>query len=349
MKVLLLSNKLYHYRVEVYNYFRSEFLKDDFQFEVLVDEVQESIGQVQFPLHILERTYPAYRKKIDEIGPDIVIFFLHLKDTSIFPLYWHCRRKNIRTIFWGHGINLWTPESKMKRLFYNYLHKRSDAIVLYAPDQRKYIKPVYHSKTYIALNTINFHSFPTINKGKEELRKQYGLKYKSIVLFCGRVTADKQLDILIDIFLQSEDKSTGLLIVGGGLSDEMRAVVEKQENIIYYGAVYEPVKVNELHKLSDLFCIPGKCGLSINQAMYWNLPVLTTDVIHAPEIYYLKDGVNGFIASDKNELAEKIALLAGNPQLLREFSSNAKRIIMEEADISNMTSGFLQAFRSVVR
>lgn len=348
MKVLLISNKLYHYRIEVYNYFRNEFLKNNITFEVLADEVQESDEQIGFPLHIRESTYKGYRDLIHQIQPRVVIFFLHLKDRAIFPLYWYCRRKGIKVIYWGHGINLWTPEKTFKNLLFHYLHKKSDAIILYAPEQLKYIRPGHRSKTHIALNTINFNSFPAIKESKEELRSRYGLTFETIVLFCGRVTRDKRLDILIDIFARSGNTSTGLLIVGGGLPEELRKVVDAHDNMVYYGAVYEPVAVNELHKLSDLFCIPGKCGLSINQAMYWRLPVLTTDVIHAPEIYYLKDGVNGFIARDRLDLADKINLLAENRQLLGDFSDNAERIIKEEADISIMYKGFQEAVDFVI-
>ncbi len=349
MKVLLVSNRLFHYRIPVYNYFRSEFLKQDVRFEVLVDEMQESEEKVEFPLHILKRNYPAWRKKIEEVRPDVVIFFLHLKDTSVFPLYWYCKRNKIRTVFWGHGINLSTPGSLHKKVLYGYLHKLSDAIILYSPDQLKHIRAKFHAKTRIALNTINFNAFPSIDAGKEELRKKYGLTHKTIVLFCGRVTTGKRVDILIDIFTQIKDPSIGLLIVGGGLPDELKEVVEKHDNMVYFGAVYEPVPVNELHKLSDMFCIPGKCGLSINMAMYWNLPVLTTNVIHAPEIYYLKNGINGFIADDREALAEQIVHLAHNPRILQEYSENAKKIITEEADIANMFRGFSEALKFATR
>lgn len=349
MKVLLISNKLYHYRIEVYNYFRSEFLKLGHSFEVLVDVVQDSDVQAQFPLHVKERSYAAYREAIAEINPEVVIFFLHLKDKVIFPLYRYCRRKGIKIIYWGHGINLWTPDKTLKNLLFHYLHKRSDAIVLYAPDQLKYIRPGQRKKTFIALNTINFNSFPSIKPDKNALRKKYGLDFKTIVLFCGRVTRDKRLDILVEIFAGYNDPSIGLLIVGGGITEELKSIVDRHDNMVYMGAVYDTVPVNELHKLSDLFCIPGKCGLSINQAMYWNLPVLTTDVIHAPEIYYLKDGINGYIARDQKELGEKIEMLANNDQLREELSRNAKKIIMEEADISNMFRGFSEAIDYVTR
>lgn len=349
MKVLLISNKLYHYRIEVYNYFRNEFLKQNIDFEVLVDEAQECNVQIRFPLHIQDRTYASYKKRIHQIGPEIVIFFLHLKDTAIFPLFWYCRRKGIRTIYWGHGINLWKPENTFKNYFFRYFHKKSDAIILYSPDQLKYIDPRFHSKTHIALNTINFHSFPSIKASKSELRKKYGLNFKTIVLFCGRVTPGKQLDILVDIFARSNDPWLGLLIVGGGLSGELKAKVDSHDNMVYLGAVYDPLPVNELHKLSDLCCIPGKCGLSINLAMYWSLPVLTTDVNHAPEIYYLKNGVNGFIASDRDNLAKKITLLANDKRLCQRFSEDARKIITEEGDISNMFNGFKEAVEYVMQ
>jgi len=343
MKVLLISNKIFHYRIAVYNDFYMQFLKKEIQFEVLADEIQESDEHIEFSLHIAQRSYPVYKKLLKEIKPEVVIFFLHLKDSTIFPLYFFCRMNNIKIIYWAHGINIMTPDHKLKNLIFNYVHKKSDAIILYSPNELKFVKSKYHFKTQIASNTINLDSFPVIEKSKADLRKQYGLKFKTIVLYCGRISPGKRVDILIDILQRSDNKSIGLVIVGGGLSEEMQTLVDNQANIVYMGPVYDKIPVNELHKLSDIFCIPFKIGLSLNMAMYWSLPVLTTGELHGPEIYYLKNGVNGFIAKDIEELEEKIKLLAGNPELLKEFSKNAKRIITEEAGISNMFKGFEEA------
>ena len=101
--------------------------------------------------------------------------------------------------------------------------------------------------------------------------------------------------------------------------------------------------------MADVFSIPGKIGLGINQAMYWGLPVVTEDVRHSPEIIYLENGVNGFIVRQHSakELAEKCNYLLSDPDTYLKFSESAKSLIIKNADIDKMCDGFIDAINSV--
>ncbi len=39
----------------------------------------------------------------------------------------------------------------------------------------------------------------------------------------------------------------------------------------------------------------------MNEAAFWGLPVVLLDGFHAPEIYYMKSGINGYLAKDEND------------------------------------------------
>ncbi|VUX55646.1 conserved protein of unknown function [uncultured Woeseiaceae bacterium] len=101
--------------------------------------------------------------------------------------------------------------------------------------------------------------------------------------------------------------------------------------------------------MADIFSIPGKMGLGINQAMYWGLPVVTEDVRHSPEISYVANDVNGFVVQkhNANELAEKINYLLSHPKIYQQFSSSARSSIIENASIDIMCNGFIEAIQSV--
>ena len=75
------------------------------------------------------------------------------------------------------------------------------------------------------------------------------------------------------------------------------------------------------------------------------LPCVAFAGFHPPEIYYLKDGKNGFLIKDNSlkKLEEKIDLLLENKELYTQFSNNAKKIILEEANIDKMFQGFLDS------
>ena len=98
-----------------------------------------------------------------------------------------------------------------------------------------------------------------------------------------------------------------------------------------------------------VYCLPGHVGLSIVDAFYCGLPLITEDVDHAPEICYLKEGENGFLVGKGNvdELADKLNILLSNDKLLDKMSLEAKRVIESEANINRMCEGFVKCFNSL--
>ncbi|QKG80232.1 glycosyltransferase family 4 protein [Tenuifilum thalassicum] len=200
-------------------------------------------------------------------------------------------------------------------------------------------------KTFIAYNTIDFNSIPDIKLNNDEIKKKYKITYEKVVLFTGRIQERKRLDILLDIFSNLiTDESIGLVIVGPGMNESFLKIINNSKNIIYLGEIYDIYQINEIYKCSDIFCIPGTNGLGINHALYWGLPVITLKTVwHNPEIFYLKNGVNGYLVNDKYELKDKICYLFKNPDELNKMKRNAKKIIIREANVEKMFMGFYQA------
>jgi glycosyltransferase involved in cell wall biosynthesis len=219
---------------------------------------------------------------------------------------------------------------------------------LYSPNEQRYIAKKYRHKIFVANNTLNFTTVPAILEPKEDIKKALGIPFKKVVLFVGRVTKSKRLDDLLEAS-QFLDEGVGLVIVGGGLSSAQRERISQSRNIIYLGEIYEGDKVNRIFKMADVFCIPGKMGLGINQAYYWGLPAVTQDVRHSPEIMYLKNGQNGFIVERGNlrSLAQKLNYLVSSPEIQEKFGSAAKHEIELNGSIDKMCDGFLQALRFV--
>ena len=95
MKVLLISNKVMHYRVSIYNYFFRAFKKKGYDFSVLTNLIQvENQNKIIFPYIEMDFNFRQYRDVIKKVEPDFVIIFLHLKDKIIWPLvHWLKIRK----------------------------------------------------------------------------------------------------------------------------------------------------------------------------------------------------------------------------------------------------------------
>ena len=105
-KVLLVSNKVFHYRVSNYNYFAGRFRDEGWEFFVRANEIQKNNP---FPLEFDFREIPFrfsnYKREIERLKPDVVILFLHLKNLMIWPLLHWLKLKGIPVAYWNKGIN----------------------------------------------------------------------------------------------------------------------------------------------------------------------------------------------------------------------------------------------------
>jgi glycosyltransferase involved in cell wall biosynthesis len=227
--------------------------------------------------------------------------------------------------------------------FFYYIHNLSSALILYSKHNIKDIKPKNRSKVFIAHNTVNFTSFPVVSESKEELKKEFGIPFKKVVIFVGRMRPVKKVEHLIEIFNGLNEPDFGCVIVGDPMDYNIPGLI-KNSNIKCLGEVHDPqnLKISKLFKLSDLFCIPGDVGLGLNQAFYWGLPVVTEDGRQPPEIYNLVNGRNGFMVpeNDITALKEKLLLLLREDALRAEFSCNAREDIRRDASIETMFGGF---------
>jgi glycosyltransferase involved in cell wall biosynthesis len=343
-KVLLISNKMFHYRVANYNYFTRRLRELGWEFIVRTSEIEANNPiQIDFDCQAVRFAFGNYRREIERIQPDVVIFFIHLKDLMIWPLMHWLKWRGTPFVYWNKGINLEVANPWFRNQFFYHVHNISTALILYSKSNITHIKPKNRSKVFIAHNTVNFSAFPAINDSKEDLKREFGIPFEKVVLFVGRMRPVKRVEHLIEIFNGLNEPDSGCVIVGDPMDYNIPALV-KTCNIKFLGAVHDPqnVKISKLFKLSDVFCIPGDVGLGLNQAFYWGLPVVTEDGFQSPEIYNLVNGRNGFIvpANDVTALKEKLLLLLRNDPLRAQLSRNASEDIRREASIETMFSGF---------
>lgn len=341
-KILLVSNYVYHYRIRIYNYLFEEFKKAGYEFVVFASDAQKVKFPIKFELIIKRPFFFNYLKVIKDIGPDYIITFLHLKDIHIFPIKYYARINRIPVIYWNHGINIKTPNNKIKRFFFNHIHNISDAIILYSPLEKVYIKEKYHHKVFIANNTLNFEEIVRgdVETDRRYVRDKYKIKEDEYVLFVGRITKTKKLDVLLSIL--TENKNIAVVVVGPGLTGMQKQIIDRVSNFYYLGTVYGN-EVNRIFNGSKIFCMPGNIGLALNESFFWGKPAITMEGRNTPEIYYLKNGENGYIVKNKEEIERKIQLLIDDRDLYKKMAANARNTANNESHIGRMFGGFLQA------
>jgi glycosyltransferase involved in cell wall biosynthesis len=343
-RVLLVSNKVFHYRVSNYNYFTRRFREMGWEFLVRANELQKNNPYPpEFDFKRIPFGFLAYKREIERLKPDVVILFLHLKNLFVWPLLHWLKLKGIPVVYWNKGVNLEVQNQSWRNQLFYYVHSRCDAIILYSKHHVGDIQLKNRYKVFIASNTINLDALPQIPQSRDEIKKEFGITFRKVVLFVGRMRDVKKVEHLITAFNEIEDEGIGCVIVGDAMGRDLPAMAKRQ-NVLYLGEIFDPqnIQVSKLFKASDLFCIPGDVGLGLNEAFHWGLPVVTEDGLQPPEIHYLTEGRNGFVVPENDiaALKEKILLLLRDDKLHAEFSRAAKEDIAREASIETMFTGF---------
>jgi glycosyltransferase involved in cell wall biosynthesis len=353
-KILLVSNRLMHYRASVYNYFHRRFRDDGWEFIVRSDELQrQNPHSLKFDFKQIPLEFGLYKREIEQLNPDVVITFLRLKDLMLWPLVHWLKWRATPVAFWMKAMNYDKPTSIASRLMYRYMQALVDALILYSERELALLAPRARRKAFAANNTVNFESYPVVTESREDIKREFGIPFEKVVLSVGRMSVGgqrKKVQHLIDTFRQIETPGVGLVIVGSGMTPELLQELN-QANTRYLGEVYDAreVQISKIFKMADVFSIPGHVGLGINQAFYWGLPIVTEEGGQSPEIHYLVDGRNGFIVAenDVEQLKSRILELLHDDERRRQFSENARHDILENASPEGMFQGFRACVESL--
>jgi glycosyltransferase involved in cell wall biosynthesis len=354
-KILLVSNKVMHYRVSIYNYLKSEFDKKGYEFIVLSDELQkENEIPLKFEMFEMPLRFLSCKSIIQNMNPEAVIVFLHIKDLITWKLIHWLKYNKIPVAFWTKGGNWDEINSKVRYYMFNYIFNLSDGLILYSKKGLDLIAQKNRYKAFVASNTINFNDFPQVLESREQIKRELSIPFRKVVLFVGRMDVDsgrKKVGHLIEIFRHFKRDDVGLVLVGSGLCETLKAQMN-QANTLYLGEVYDShnLQISRIFKMADICSIPGHVGLGLNQAFFWGLPMVTEQGHQPPEIEYLKDGRNGFLVpeNDLQALRERIIYLIDNDKVRAEFSRNAKDDILREASIEDMFSKFNDCIEFII-
>lgn len=273
------------------------------------------------------------------------------------------QRKGIGTLLWGHFSSNRRALSKFHPLdrYRIALAKRVDGCVCYTDQIAELIAPYVPGKhCFVARNTLDTpHLFKLYSalaaEGKSCVRSRLGLPERGrIVVFVGRLVADKRPEILLDLHkaLGITDQ-TALVIIGDGPEyAKLLARVENEglKNVFLPGAIPRLEDSAPWIYAADVMVCPGYVGLNVNHAFCLGLPIVTCTSpdpkirYHSPEIAYLQPNVNGMQAhySDLNELVKAVLIVLDNRDY---FSANALAYAQANLKLESMIDGLVEAIR----
>lgn len=136
---------------------------------------------------------------------------------------------------------------------------------------------------------------------------------KKILIYAGRLSAEKEVDVLIHAHQRLPAGKFVLLIAGDGPDAEtIRAYAASRNDVIYLGHFDSPAELARVYASSDVFVIPSRYetfGMAALEALACGLPVVAIG----------GGGTAGFMSADigltaapgdADDLAEKIGLVA---------------------------------------
>ncbi|HEY3929831.1 MAG TPA: glycosyltransferase family 4 protein [Candidatus Koribacter sp.] len=174
-------------------------------------------------------------------------------------------------------------------------------------------------------------------------RNSIGISSGPVGIFCGNLSANKDLDFLFAAAKRIHDAIPAfvLLVVGNGPLRQHVEIVATHERFIRYVGPRIGREKALLLALSDVFLLPGAVGLAVLDSFAAGLPLLTTDgPKHGPEVNYLEAGLNGVIsAHDVRTYADAVVGLLQNPRGLARMRAEALKSATQYS-LENMVENF---------
>lgn len=258
---------------------------------------------------------------------------------------------------WSHG--LYGNENFIKKHIRLTFLKLADVIFLYENRAKKLlVKNGFDEGTLdVVYNSLDFDSH---HKHYQNLKKEDNTKVKKlfkdgslpIILFIGRVTEKKKIDLLIKAIekLNQTDISYNLLVVGDGENLEFYKTSNQKHIdrgwLNFYGKSYDTDETGQLIYNSDLCVSPGNIGLTAIHCLSYGTPVASHSNYNnqMPEVEAIINGENGFLFEENDyvDLAHMINLWFSKKHKLDR--DEIRKIVIEKYNPDNQLAIFTKRF-----
>ncbi len=174
------------------------------------------------------------------------------------------------------------------------------------------------------------------------------------LIHVGRLVEWKRVDLLIKVLKRLLPKfpEAELIVIGNGPKEnDLKNLAEElgiKEKVLFQGAIYDTVKLGKFFKSSSLYVLGGMGGLSINEAMAFEKPVVCS-VCDGTEKSLVIENYSGkyFDAGNEDDLFKVIDELFSDTQKLKLLGENSFEIIKNKINTNTVVKGYLDAFNFV--
>lgn len=222
----------------------------------------------------------------------------------------------------------------LKQPLWHYLkwfHTRNDITLCPSEVVRRLLNSQGIYNTEIFSRGIDFKSFHPMNRNNQ-LRERLGISDKIAFLFVGRVSCEKDLDILCRSYqeiLRIYKERAAMVITGDG------PYLEKCRQIFPDGTIFTGFRkgkeLAQIYASCDIFVFPSSTetfGNVVLEAMASGIPVIGADAGGVGEI--IEHGITGLKFAERNvgQLTKYMAELIDNPDLRGRLGTNGREYSM---------------------
>lgn len=350
IKVLILYNKIFHYRIPVWNELAKlcDLTVTYSEGEGKVPDGMDAMFKIKFLPAWTFKGIVLQKANIRRLSRDydVVIAYGNITWLKYSTLPWFNKTPVIfHTIgvsaSYGKGFDEHKEWDKVRSFFYS----KADALAFYTD----YPIPKYEAlgipaeKMFVAPNTVAVSSI------KEPVKKD-------TLLVIGTLYREKGIQLLLDVYkeLRPICKLPLLNIIGQGpdydVINEWIQDNNMQDLIVLRGAIYD---INEKARYfaQALACIsPKQAGLTVLESMGYGVPFISTkNAITGGELLNVHNGVDGIVMDTEDELLSVVKDIAEQPGKYIAMGEKAKEFYDNNRTPLHMAQGFWDAIQYVTR
>ncbi|WP_228508682.1 glycosyltransferase [Herbiconiux sp. VKM Ac-1786] len=290
---------------------------------------------------------------IDEVQPDVVHFQSHIIIGR--GLSTEAEKRGIRIV----GTNHFMPENMLAFTGIPKFLQNWAIGLAWAAARRSFVRadavtaPTRRAADYFEKET-GLHDVYAISCGVDAslFKPDFAPRAENRVIFVGRVTGEKHLDVLLKaIQLLPASLDVKLDIVGGGDQLKNLQAMAQQlgigDRVSFTGYVTEEEK-QRLYTRATVFAMPSIAELqsiATMEAMASGLPVVAADAMALPHLVH--DGENGYLFApgDAQALADRLERVLTLPKEELDRFKNESLHIVEAHDIQRTLTTFEHIYR----
>lgn len=230
------------------------------------------------------------------------------------------------TLFPKKRIYLWTHGWYGKERSYEarmkvWLFKHATGTFVYGDRAKKLLieEGVPENKLFVIHNSLDYDTQKALRERIQpsDIYKKHFENDNPTIIFIGRLTEVKKLDILVDALAKLRDRGEAynLVFVGNGSKKKSLELqvsdLGLNKQVWFYGPCYDEKTNAELIYNADLCVSPGNVGLTSIHTLVFGCPVITHNSFEwqMPEYEAIQDGVTGafFKKDDVDDLSASIS------------------------------------------